>query len=480
VAVADVLKLASDFKSFVGITGGSAEDIYARDWELLGTGSAASAAQIAKMIGKKTVDSEIKMLEKIIPGIQGLDPQLAGGLQNRADRKLKPWIKGAEIIEWALAIITMEELLFGPGGSPVKGNKFDDAKYADAQARQRAQSALPDSAKWEGAAADAYAAHIRTMVARIDAGSGAGPDSLLTADALMKTLVDREAQINKDYRRHITEVKDGLGIAIFVAIATNRWWPKASIPFQIIVSTTALLAVNGMLTAMACQSRDLTAAGARPVIAAYRDMLSKIATELEGLGADVPPAVKDALPSAARGFSDVLHSGAVSGVGSGVTAGTSASAGRAGGSSGERALATDGADAGDTGARYGGDDLYDGPAEPIEPVDAPQAPQTPAAPVIPMPTLAQLSGQAAKLSAQGSQHMNRVNQTMGQVQQIVSMAQQGQAAPAPAEAVALAGDVEGAEAAPDDEAAERAPLGSDGAAVASEPATETDPAQRVV
>jgi len=479
------LKVASDFKSFVGIAGGTSKNVYARDWELLGTGSAASAAQIAKMIGKKVAEREIKVYEKFMPALDQFDKELAEALRNRADKKLKPWTKGAEIIEWALAIITMEELLFGPGGGPVKGTKFDDAKYPDAQARQRAESALPDPAKWAGEAADAYAKHIRTMAARIG-GSGAGPGSLLTADALMKQLVDREAQINKDYRRHITEVKDGLGVGIFIAIAMNSWWPGASVAFELALSGAALVAVNGMLAAMACQSRDLTAAGAQPVIAAYRDMLSKIATDLQGLGADVPPSVKDAAPTTAPSFSRILGSGTPSVVGSpmtpGMPSGVSRSAGAAGASGEERAtVAARVADA-EGAARYGGDDYYDGPAEPIG-TQEPEVPETPAAPTVTLPTLGQLgqiSGQAAKFSAQGSQHMNLVNQTMGQVQQIASMAQQGQGAAVPAGAAALAGDFDDAEAAAGAAAAERAPIDSDVAAFDAEEASQAGTAQRIV
>jgi hypothetical protein len=81
---------------------------------------------------------------------------------------------------------------------------------------------------------------------------------------------------------------------------------------------------------------------------------------------------------------------------------------------------------------------------------------TPATPAVTMPTLAQVmqwSGQAAKLSGHASQYMNLVNQGIGQLQQMASMAQRGQAGAASAEEVA---SEEGPESAAKD--AERAPI----------------------
>ncbi len=116
------------------------------------------------------------------------------------------------------------------------------------------------------------------------------------------------------------------------------------------------------------------------------------------------------------------------------------------------------------------------------------APKPDPAPPFQAPTLAQLSkasGQLAQISGHVSQHMNLMNQSMGQVQQIAQMFQGAQGAAAPAEEAAaeeaalagpapaeaaLAEAVEGAGAGAGAEAAERAPV--EVAAVGAESGTE--------
>jgi hypothetical protein len=94
----------------------------------------------------------------------------------------------------------------------------------------------------------------------------------------------------------------------------------------------------------------------------------------------------------------------------------------------------------------------------------------PAVPAFALPTPAQVtqaSSQAASMSGSASQRMNLVNLTMGSVQQLASMGQQGQTTAAPAEVDAsasdaaphgatLTGDAEGAGAAQGTQGAERA------------------------
>jgi hypothetical protein len=136
---------------------------------------------------------------------------------------------------------------------------------------------------------------------------------------------------------------------------------------------------------------------------------------------------------------------------------------------GQLGLTGDGESAGDDSP----DEPTDSPAEPTEP-------DTPAAPGFTMPDLSQIS----QLSQQASQHMNLVNQAMGQVQQVASSAQQGAQqgpeAAAPAEEDVLADDVEGVEtgAAAGAAGPERAPI--EVATVGAEQPQGATPAERIL
>ncbi|MGF2944725.1 EspA/EspE family type VII secretion system effector, partial [Mycobacterium sp. Lab-001] len=358
-------------------------------------------------------------------------------------------------------VITIQELFFGPGGSAVKGDKFAGAAYPLGVALRTAQGAVPGDS-WQGEAADAYAARNQTHIDRIT--------KILTLDATTKTLIDSEAAKSKFYRQQITVTKDGLAACIPVAMLLNFKWPPASIAFQLVVSLAALGGVSAMCGLMGEYSRNVTAAGEAPVIAEYRDLLSKVIADLQALGAPIPDRVlQSAPPSAAPTFREIVNAGAP----------PSAPA-VPGGQDARRTPPRARTDGGESTARYGGDELYDEPTEPSE-TENPETPPSPAAPIVAMPTLAQmsqLSAQAAKMSGSAAQHMNLVNQTMGSVQQLASTAQQGAGAAAPAEAAAEAeAGPAGLDAASGAEGAERAPVD---AAANAEQAADANPAERIV
>ncbi|BBZ46762.1 EspA/EspE family type VII secretion system effector [Mycobacterium parmense] len=480
-----LFKTVSDAKSVVGMAGGLGKNVYAKDWEAVGVGSFSTAASLTRMGVKKWADQGIKNFKpddfvwNSARDTLSQKERNAAGLKSIQD-KYEKWTRGAEIIEWAIFIITLEEFTFGPGGSPVKGDKFGPtgAAYPLGQALDKVGSALPDG-RWQGSAADAYAARNKTQQERIR--------KLMDDDVTTKKLIDDTAAKNKYYRQQIAITKDGLGGCIFVAVALYAWKPAASYIFQLSVSAAALAGVNYMVGDMATYSRDHTAAGAQAVIQRYKDMAAAILADLEALGAKVPDglslALQTAPPSGAPSFEDILKMGMAS-----QTAAESSHQGPLAAVSSRSAR-------GDGTARYGGDDLYDGPAEPTE-QESPEtaAPQAPAGPGWAMPTLSQVaavSARGATMSGQMSQHMNLVNQTMGSVQQLATIGQQGAAAAPPAERAADAGPAETAPAepvsadaadgaAPGAEPAERAPVDLDAATAGADQGTNPDPARRAL
>jgi hypothetical protein len=420
--------------------------------------------------------------------------QLAGakipvsGTTGRTHLDLTSWIL------WALVAVELLELTTG-FGPPTEGDALKDGAQQFTAAAEQLKSAIPGD-QWQGPASRNYA----------DLGSTLEDLATTMAELDLKLagLVKFQAEWVTHFRLGFGILKDLLIVAYVIelylkatTVATLGGGMAAAQIFAITVSVIALSLAALMLTALGTIS-GVVGGEADDVTAEYAEVAGKAKEK----PSDTPPAEEKMAPATESRVSSIED----------ISAGTSdisamalspesasvadrpklASVAGEGASADERAPLRALAGEAET--------LGDGSPETPE---APETPDgaTPSTPSMPsMAQLAQMSGQAAKLSGHASQHMNLVNQTMGQIQQLAQMAQQGQGAAAPAEEAAVAeaapaeaalvgaapaeaalvgaapaearfaGDVEGAGAALGTEAAERAPI--DAAAVGAEQARE--------
>lgn len=372
------------------------------------------------------------------------------------------------IIDVAMVVVTILDLLNGIW-PPDKGDRFKLGKSEFENMQQYLESAIPDSAKWSGEAAEAYAAQTKIL---LQLAKDMQANDLALA-ALLEEHGNRVQKMHRDYAIILMT----LVAAQLTAMILWSWpvfGPVASVKFQVVTVVVLSFTILGL------QGEVCTASQRKA------DAISRLAEKYAETGKAAEPVgtfAKIAVTGAEEARVSSFEAISASMSGPPPSFSTLVDMAKADPSMNEHPLLSavtgDGAAAGvsTSGA-----------------TETPEAPQTsdgttPAAPGTPaftLPSLSQInraSGQAAQMSGHLSQHANLVNQTMGQVQQLASMGQQGQAAAAPAEGAApeeatLAGDVEDAGAGAGAEGAERAPI--DAAAGAAEQAQEPSPAERIV
>jgi uncharacterized protein YukE len=348
----------------------------------------------------------------------------------------------ASIILSTLAVVEVLELTTG-FGPPNEGDDLKVGSEQFATVSGQLGSAFPDD-NWQGSASQAYAD--RNTALQNNAQTMADLDLQLAA-------------IVKDQADWVTHIRLGFGIlkdllaaafAIELAIKLTVPPPGGLTTAQLFATIVAGLGATiaaGMLGTL-CYFSVENAKKADALTTQYTELAA--AAVLSGTPL-TPTEVPAAVESTVSSFEAISSS--MSGMAAMPDVATLASLAPEGASPQQRALLS---------ALMGEDET---------PGDG--------TPAFTMPTLAQvtaMSGQAAKLSGYVGQHMNLVNQMTGQVQQLASMAQQGQAAP-PAKETTPAEDVDGAGAALGTEAAERAPI--ELAAVGAQQAQEPIPMQRI-
>jgi hypothetical protein len=379
----------------------------------------------------------------------------------------KSQMSGASIILWTITAVELLELLTG-FGPPDEGDDLKAGSQQFTEVAGQLKSAIPDD-QWQGPASQNYTALDTTL------------------QDIAQTLAELDLQlaaIARDHAEWVTHMRLGFGILkgllfaayIIEVVMTPMPPPGGPLPsrtFAITVSVLGAALALGMLFTLLGLSVE-NAKRVDGVTAEYQkqgaDAVQKGQKGQEGQeGQPQPDAAETTVSSIEDISANMPRMSAAPDV--------SKMLASDGDSADERPLLSALRSEGET----AGDGAPEAPGTPETPDKTTPDKTTPATPTATTPTLAQLtqmSGQAAKLSGHVSQHANLVNQAMGQIQQLAQMAQQGQGAAAPAEAVegavpeeaALAGDVEGAGAALGTEAAERAPI--EGVPVGPEAGTE--------
>lgn len=341
------------------------------------------------------------------------------------------------LILWALTVVEIMEFTTG-FGPPTEGDGLESGSQQFSALSAQLKSALPDTDSWEGSASEAYA----------DLDS-----ALQTMATTMAELDNKLADLVKDQAEWVTHMRLGFGILkdlliacyiveLIIRFAPPPLGPAVSQIFALTVSGLGIAAATGFLTTL-CTYSFLNAQKADQLTSEYTQLAAGTAQEGSLAEATV----------IAGGQSTVSSFDAVSNSMSGLSA-LSATPPAAGPAKAENRSEDERAPLGSQMSAPSGTFADD--AKPETPDKT-----TPSTPAVPMPTvgqLAQMSGQASKLSGQLSQHSQLVNQAMGQIQQLAQMGQQGQGAAAPAEEGELADDVEGAGAGLSTEGAERAPI----------------------
>jgi hypothetical protein len=368
------------------------------------------------------------------------------------------------IVDVAMVVVGLIDACMGMW-PPDRGHEFDTGRAEFESMQLWLRLADPDEAKWSGDTAKNYAAQNKELQDLAQ--------KMQELDKTTQARLQNQADVVQDAH---TALAVCLMLLVFAQLAAMVIWaagpggPAASVLFQTAFVTTIFLLVVGYVGAV--------------IESSYRNAteLNKLANDYKDVGQKAEPSgtftkisVHAAEESTVSSVADI--SASMSGASAMPDFATVANIARANASAGENPLLSAFTGDGETPGDSASDEVADTPAST-------------------MPTLAQLtamSGQAAKISGHLSQHVNLFNQGMGQIQQIASMAQQGQGAAAPAEEAAaeeaalagaapaeatLAGDVEGAGAALGTEAAERAPI--DAAAIGPEQAQEPSPAERIV
>ncbi|OBA75536.1 hypothetical protein A5641_04035 [Mycobacterium sp. 1554424.7] len=330
---------------------------------------------------------------------------------------------GAGLILWTLTVIDLLELTTG-FGPPYEGDELKEGSRRFVALSAQLGLALPDGS-WQGAAAQVYAEADTTL--------GRVAQRMAELDLQLAALIHNQAD-------WVTHIRLGLGILKGLLVAAyivhlglvlspgvGLAWAKA---FAYLVCALGISAGVGMLLALGYYSYD-NAQHADAVAAQYRRLTRDPVSGGAVVQAKVATAAREPTVSSFESVSADMATTSATGEPSPLAS----VAGVADGSADQRA--------GVSGLRGAGEAAAVGAAT--------------VAPTVSMPTLAQVSawsGQAATLSGHASQHVNLVNQTMGSVQQITSLGQQTQPAPAPAAGETPTEDGAALEAAPKDTAGE--------------------------
>lgn len=385
--------------------------------------------------------------------------------------KKGPTATPTAIVDVAIVIVNIIDLLFGVL-PPDKGDNFDSGRKSFETTDAKLDLAKPDPRDWDGDAAETYGAQnakLRECAQQIQ-------DLDKQVAALMAQHAGAVQGAHTVCAMSLMLLVFAQGVALYLW-ATPAAGPVVSVNWQLAFVAMIWIVVSGILTLVMYSSGTLATEVDR-LAGEYRDIAEK--AKLAGtFGTIEVPGAKESTISVStfNAIADTTASGRSALTGMPTVATLIGLAGQS--ASGEqRALLEEKAALLSVLTGDGtGETLGDGTSGESTP-----------------PTLADLtamSGQLAKISAHASQHANLVNQMMGQVQQIASMAQQGQGATAPAEEApaeeaAFAGAApaeatlagKGAEAGLGAAGAVRAPI--DAAAVGPEEAHESSPAERVV
>jgi hypothetical protein len=343
-----------------------------------------------------------------------------------------------DIILSAITVVEVLELTTG-FGPPHEGDDLKTGSEQFTKVYEQLGSIFPDDS-WQGSASQAYAQQNKDL------------QDLATK---MQELDAKLADVVKDQAAWVTHMRLGLGITkdlllaafivkLFIYAAPPPAGPAAAHTFSVVVSTLGIAVAVAIISDLLARSIQNTQR-VSDVALKYGEVAAG-AKESSGVESTEKAKLPVAEQSTVSSFEDI-------------------SVGMPKMSAPPEAPVL-------TGVASGGSSVVAG------------TPEIPSTPGFAMPTLAQLtamSGQGAKLSGQLSQPANLVSQAMGQVQQLASVAQQGQGAatpakaPAPKEAAPKEAALAGA--APT-EAAERAPI--EAAAAGAAEAPEPSPAGRVM
>lgn len=171
---------------------------------------------------------------------------------------------GAWILDQAIAVLTLVELLFGLG-SPNTGSGFKEAAKDVVRVIDDLTNAAPD-ATWTGAGSDAYAAANTVHVGLVT--------KLKNADAIMAAALSNEAAQIMDSRRQLLMWKSGLIAAIPVAVALRFIPTNGDVVSTLFQLTLAIAALGQALSIIESKVRG-SSANARimgDAISAYRSV----------------------------------------------------------------------------------------------------------------------------------------------------------------------------------------------------------------
>ncbi|ORW54662.1 hypothetical protein AWC20_19410 [Mycobacterium parmense] len=339
--------------------------------------------------------------------------------------------------------------LFNGFGPPDKGGSFTSGVDKLDNVKLQLEAAVVDPRDWDGDAAKAYTAQLAALQALVE--------TMKDLDKQMQALVANQgAEVQKAHTAisvtlFALVVAQGIALVLYMIPIVGA---EISCAWQIVAAFAACATVLAFEMFTLANSMSL-GHEINALALEYGDVQKNATLSAAFARIEVAAAQQSTFTS----FTAISES--MAGMSAFANMPTVSSLARMAGTAGEGAAA-------DAQAKMTA--LEEPPADGI-PEGTPGVPDTGAAPAFTPPTLAQVSaasGQAAKMSGHISQHMNLVNQTMGSVQQVSSMGQQGQQAAAPAEdaaaegaapaEAALADDAEGAGAGINTDGAERAPV----------------------
>ncbi|UXA07112.1 hypothetical protein KXD96_02830 [Mycobacterium sp. SMC-2] len=361
------------------------------------------------------------------------------------EKGIKTFSKSLSIISWTLVTVELLELTIG-FGVPTEGDGLKTGSQQFTTLAEQLNSALPDYG-WKGTGSEAYA--------ELDTALKNAADSMADLDLQLASLVKNQAEWVTHARLGFGILKDLLLAALIIEIAITLFVPApagvtAAKAFAIAVATLGIsvaAAFLGTLTYFSVEN------GKKAESLANR--YSELAAGTVQTGSDAKAEKATSEGTTVSSFAAISDS--MSGMSAlSATPPVAASTVAANRSEDQRAPLAAQASASEP-SGYGASQTSD--------TTTPDA-TTPSTPTTTMPTVAQLSamsGQAATVSSQLSQPAQLANQAMGQLQQMIQTARQGQDGAAPAgdataEEAALAGH-EGAGAGLGAAGAERAPVG---------------------
>lgn len=387
------------------------------------------------------------------------------------EKGIKNLKQGLGLISITITIVEMMELTLG-FGPPTEGRELETGAQQFATLSAQLKSALPDY-RWEGSGSEAYA--------ELDTALQNMAQAMSALDVQLEALVKNQAEWVNHMRLAFGILKNVLLLALIVEMAfmfvPPPAGPIASKAFAITVSALGLAAATSFIGTLLYYS--ITNGQKANALA---DGYTELASGATQTGTFAQANSDTSGESSVSSFEAVSNSmsgpSALSALSA--TPAPAAPAAKGEGSHNERAPLTAQSGAGPA----TGDGAPEAPTTPDKPDKPDKA--TPSTPAVTMPTLAQvsaMSGQAAKISGQLSQPAQLVNQAVGQLQQMIQSAQQGQGAAAPAaeaatEGAALTGSVEGAGAGSAAAGAERAPV--EAASLGAERPSPPAPAERIV